>query len=792
MGGQRKAIHRNSYRIPSLRPEVHSLWCSPVGGLHVQLCPSLVPALVSGEMTPDLGSDLSSKRRMLAAIRGHPRLFVASAWGLSALVFALVRLNTLPPTAFPDSCKRLIESGLAIRSTDWFCVASWATRAAVGPGAVLVFAGFSLPCMVLAATGRRFTALLPFLPAGFMWSLPFEFLSYGSYGWSITWWGINYWSAHPVEAAVLNFILISAPVFAVISVVSKRARPKRSFVLPALLAGGVCLALSTGVLMLAGALISQHFAQIFKDLGAAPGKWTEYMGPVVGPAISIALFGALLGPDRRWWPWSPVVVAFFGSQVPSINMTLVAEHATGSWRWWTVVPLALIGLIWSAWQPGTKVLGPLAFRRKVVLLNAGAIALILIAVISYQADPGPVSLSPHIPARNRAIDLRTKMNLRLAMRAMDSYFAEHGTYEGFDAIRGAKSDGSLVWQDGLVGEPFGLVPHLVMAITSSSSRKAQLVTPGGNGAFCIQHERGHPLTWGTARWRPSPFSSASLLRSLRSARDDCSTRRWTPKTLNPLPPMRCATRESDYLLCRLVEALIGKIMSHTKPEGTAGLASPAAGPTPGASPARAEPASLADGHPVFMVPHPDGSIDFVDAIAYARGGIGHLLSWCSSDRTFGDGSGAAVFDEYGAPISGSARQGLMTYGGILVGQNVELGAPHRPLSRAEGARPGAIGTFCDGRHGVRPEVYGLGTVPGITNLSSNVGHWVVVTGRLVVPHRGPAHIFVGKRADIESVRVSGFGGAKITAAAASRFPQHSTWLGQAVGHGLSGLALFLR
>ena len=68
------------------------------------------------------------------------------------------------------------------------------------------------------------------------------------------------------------------------------------------------------------------------------------------PAVGMALFGALLGTDRRWWPWALAPVAVLLSFAPA-TAALVGPEGLQDWSLFgAVLPLFLVGLVASAWH----------------------------------------------------------------------------------------------------------------------------------------------------------------------------------------------------------------------------------------------------------------------------------------------------------------------------------------------------------------------------------------------------------------------------------------------------------
>ena len=94
------------------------------------------------------------------------------------------------------------------------------------------------------------------------------------------------------------------------------------------------------------------------------------------------------------------------------------------------------------------------------------------------------------------------------------------------------------------------------------------------------------------------------------------------------------------------------------------------GPSPAGSdvvtvPPRGETSAvfLADGRPVFVVHHQDGTVSVVDAFSSHRAwGVEELNVWCPSTRQFVEVAHEAHFDEYGRLVRGTGAGGLETFG----------------------------------------------------------------------------------------------------------------------------------
>jgi len=530
--------------------------------------------------------------------RRRRRALVGLVFGASAAAYVGVRYGTTTPfPTFVGACQRLRESGLPITAKDWFCHAvPWTQHASYLGANLLVWLMFVVPCSILAATGRRLTALLPMAVAPLLGTAGWEILR-------IQWWGTSYWPAHPGAAIAVNLALLIAPVAAV-SIASGRRLP-RSGVDPwmaSVFASGALLAVPTiAVVAFARGSLAQHF-----DLIGGSMSWQGL--------ASIAVFGALLGPNRRWWPWSVAPVAALLSLGPMVAV-LTFPQRLQVWSYFgTAVPLAVVGLVWAAWWPLSVAITQKARRtdpgvdperalavplepeeeeipvvnvprpqqravRPGVVLNSLAISLLAISLIMFRADPAPIQIGVALPtflgARVQWQDVRTRLDLRQAMSTMDSYAAGHGDYRGFTAARGAQSDQSLAWTD-LADVPRDQsVPRLTMIVATHGTHARIGAVSASGTAFCIGRDGpGRPLTYARASATPGAEGWASSARSvdaktlLGRALAACGQAPWTSHLLVALPVDSLCEGEDaggGYLMCRMVQALGVRILSTAKP-----------------------------------------------------------------------------------------------------------------------------------------------------------------------------------------------------------------------------------
>lgn len=165
---------------------------------------------------------------------------------------------------------------------------------------------------------------------------------------------------------------------------------------------------------------------------------------------------------------------------------------------------------------------------------------------------------------------------------------------------------------------------------------------------------------------------------------------------------------------------------------------------------------LDDGTPVLAVAHSDGRVTAVEAISPHRAwGLGSLLGWCPSSRTFDDPFHGSRFDEYGRYLLGPAPTGLVRLGvRSLPGSppRIQLGALADPLPRsAEGSAP--HGPFCsgptiEGTGLLMPDVAESGLTPrGLVALAPPPGSRWSVDAILVAGTDVPARLCAAVPAD---------------------------------------------
>ena len=466
---------------------------------------------------------------------------------------------------FAGWCERL-----SMRPGDWPCelTGSRMLVSYVG-GSLLIAAALALPGVLLALSGRRLSALLPAALGGgaallsavvnvsrggdpqMLFGIGDSFLGGGD--------GSSYWQGHGALAIAADLVLVTVPAVAVMTVL--RPKPRlRPTDLPRHAAWAATFVVA-GVILMFRLLWFRLPGEMFISTTLA-FSWVS-----VG---IMALFGALLGTHRRWWPWALAPVAILLSLGPAMALMGIPSRFTALTWFRGAVPLAGVGLVASLWRPianvfagrGRRELRPAAVSltidvpsvRPAVVWNALAAGLLVVTLIAVRADPLPVQISMTLPTylgqRELAHDVRAKQNLDAALDAMESYRATNETYAGFDAAVGEAASPELSWQDGRTGE------HLVVGVTLATESHAQVVALSGSGtAFCLQ-EIGGDRTLGAAERG-----------GLAAARAECGSTSWTAGELRMFDVEAMCDGMDDQVvtMCRAVQRLVYETLATSAP-----------------------------------------------------------------------------------------------------------------------------------------------------------------------------------------------------------------------------------
>jgi hypothetical protein len=143
---------------------------------------------------------------------------------------------------------------------------------------------------------------------------------------------------------------------------------------------------------------------------------------------------------------------------------------------------------------------------------------------------------------------------------------------------------------------------------------------------------------------------------------------------------------------------------------------------------------LADGTPVWVVTHRDGSTDVVSGFdTHVALGIKKLLWWCPLSRSFENPHHGSAYDEYGVKYSGPAPASLSSWSAISEDGKVAVGdaRPAPPIR----VRTGGVGD--ESRHCTGTDQVTVHTFPGWRIWQSPRGlvaaahsDWELVAGHL--------------------------------------------------------------
>ena len=104
-------------------------------------------------------------------------------------------------------------------------------------------------------------------------------------------------------------------------------------------------------------------------------------------------------------------------------------------------------------------------------------------------------------------------------------------------------------------------------------------------------------------------------------------------------------------------------------------------PTPG----EVRPDYLADGTPVWVIGHEDGSVSVLSGFdAHVPAGLGKILWWCPTALALDNPEHGSKYDEYGLKLGGPAPTGLPSYETRASGGRIFVGSLGEPPAIEEG------------------------------------------------------------------------------------------------------------
>jgi hypothetical protein len=285
------------------------------------------------------------------------------------------------------------------------------------------------------------------------------------------------------------------------------------------------------------------------------------------PLAIVVVFAICLSTDRRWWPWSLVPVAILASTAPAFvaigSMTGYAFLAP----FWLVAQLVAAGLIASGLMPLARRLqrsgsrapsGPTPFGRPasvrpLVVANALGVGLVLATVVAAASDPGSIAISTTLPTflgvRVAAQDARAVANLGLALDALGTFEATHGSSDGFDAATGERLAPELAWADGFPTE------ELAVGVQRDPDGAVRVLVHSGSGA-ALCGRLGDGPTFGSV-----PPPNGGPMHAARSAIAVCGTEPLTLAATRPPDVARLCAGIDDgaILICRRVQDLVARV-----------------------------------------------------------------------------------------------------------------------------------------------------------------------------------------------------------------------------------------
>ena len=529
-------------------------------------------------------------------------IFVATIALVAACLYAMMRVDGGHALRFSYA---YLCSRLAMHPGDWPCRVTDANTVLVYVvGSLSVGVGLAIPCMVLASTGRRVTALVPLaLPVAIaaLWSMTSAlwYMEARAYGrpylgmWPTLGTGAptTFWFRHTALATAVDMLLLAAPAVAVV-VFARPARERpaaRGSWLSTINALAICAA-GSAVLLWGSVAVARHlWPAEFAFTSGEPGGW-------IVPAVAMATFGALLGRDRRWWPWifAPVAVLLTGATM-TVLMSSV-EHVWNLSGFGAAIPYFGIGLICSFVQPlalrlsrgrapvgiepiaafeeqadpaepGQEVRGVRRVRPRVLAAGAAA-ALLVVSASAFLLDPSPARYAEVVPtylgARTYVQDLRTRTDLWRGMVAVDRYRNRHGSLAGFDAATARAAAPAVAWTDGIPASS----PQIGLAFLRFG-RWPTLVSFSESGTAYCARDGLAGITYGTYEARSGQHLGPA--RVFIEAMATCDSAPLTPAAMRPFPVGQLCDGAADdaLVICRGVQNMLRRMMETPEPSSMA-------------------------------------------------------------------------------------------------------------------------------------------------------------------------------------------------------------------------------
>lgn len=523
----------------------------------------------------------------------------------AATLYTLMRVDTgrAIQGSFATMCSRV-----GMHANDWPCrVSDSRTLALYLLGSLTVGMALAVPCVVLAATGRRVTAMLPALipiVATGLWAMTSAFTYVEPHAFGRPYLGMwptwsysapeTFWFMHGVLASVVDVMMIATPAIAIAVFVRPRrdrrtASPRWRWTAAALV---ICAAASAAAFFALSAAGHRLAPTESGFIESEPGAW-------IAPIVSMAAFGWLLSRDRRWWPWILVPQAILLTTAVAVAMMTSVSRIDSYGAFGEAIPYLAVGLVFSFAAPlaarlsrfrdpapveatdPARIKGVVprgeprrAPMRWAVALNAGAVALVLFASIAYRYDPAPVQFQQALPTysgfRFEVLDLRAKMNLQAGLAAVAAYGPTHDGFAGFDAAAGAAAAPGIRWRDGTPVSTTALSPPaLLVGVVSATRAQVQLVALSQSGrAFCVRAGPGSgdvaSTTYGiggTYDWENTVAPAVAFVQAI----ERCQDAPWTASQVRPIAVGSLCNGVDDQsiIICRATQRMARQVLAST-------------------------------------------------------------------------------------------------------------------------------------------------------------------------------------------------------------------------------------
>jgi hypothetical protein len=193
-----------------------------------------------------------------------------------------------------------------------------------------------------------------------------------------------------------------------------------------------------------------------------------------------------------------------------------------------------------------------------------ASATVAVGTLMAALDPLPYVISTPLPtylgARDRVVDLRSRLTLDQAFGVASRYRAANGSFEGFDAGVARRAAPELLWDDGLPSFDATFVPELTVHVLPAGRDRLRLLLIGPVTTYCLGAAPGAAPTFGSAG-AGSPYERAV------AAVATCGGARWGEELFRPFPIETLCEGTPDVILCRIVQQRLRAVLA--SPTGVA-------------------------------------------------------------------------------------------------------------------------------------------------------------------------------------------------------------------------------